>query len=64
MTKSWMTTNEKCEKFIEWYFPQIFDRLYLSKHLENGVRTEIGKIYSSVYSEFKRMLESKGEIYT
>uniref|UniRef100_A0A915NQS1 Uncharacterized protein n=2 Tax=Meloidogyne TaxID=189290 RepID=A0A915NQS1_9BILA len=58
MTKSWMTTNEKCEKFIEWYFPQIFDRLYLSKHLENGVRTEIGKIYSSVYSEFKRMLEN------
>lgn len=57
LEKRWMQMDEKCEKFLEWYFPHFLDRLYIQHHLHRGVREEVMQIYANVFVAFRRMLE-------
>jgi hypothetical protein len=58
LERRWMQIGEKCEKFVEWYFPHLLDRIYIRQHLGQGVREEVRQIYANVNAAFKEMLKS------
>lgn len=61
LEKRWMQIGEKCEKFLEWYFPHLLDRIYIQHHMANGVRDGIQQIYQNIYTAFKQMLQRNAQ---
>lgn len=60
LTKKVMRIEEKCEKFAEWHFPHLLDRVYIQRHGDPAVREDIRHIYDNVYSTFREMIKSEG----
>ncbi|KAI1705347.1 peptidase family m13 domain-containing protein [Ditylenchus destructor] len=53
-----MQMGEKCGKFIEWHFPHLLDRLYIQNYMGKGIKEDVRKIYTKVFTAFQQMLQT------